>query len=162
MVHSAENRFRDDAMTITNLMPLDTGARRSRGGSGMPWPKAGVRATVICSGRPTLEAHAARGAHSTESRNPDILGGSSRSGVRRTRSPAAPHRRLEDRQFHRRDRPIDTPGVNAVVVVDDVSMRLIARHHHPELLDRPFRRRMVGHVPVQDPARAPSDGGMRR
>jgi len=73
-----------------------------------------------------------------------------------------PHRRLDDRQFHRRDRPIDTPGVNAVVVVDDVSMRPIARHHHPELLDRPFRRRMVGHVPVQDPARAPSDGGMRR
>src|SRR2546426_2818683 len=38
-----------------------------------------------------------------------------------------PHRRLEDRQPHRRNRAIDTLGVNAVVVVDDKSMRLIAR-----------------------------------
>jgi hypothetical protein len=45
-----------------------------------------------------------------------------------------PHRCLEDRQPHRRNSAIDSLGMNAVVVVDDKSMRLIARHDHSELL----------------------------
>jgi hypothetical protein len=60
------------------------------------------------------------------------------------------HGRLEDRQTHRCDRSFDTLRANAVVVVDDKSMRLIAEYHHPELLGRLFRRRMAGHVPMQN------------
>ena len=51
-------------------------------------------------------------------------------------------------------RAIDTLRENAVVIVHDKSMRLIARHHHAALLRRPFRRRTVRHIPVQNPARA--------
>ena len=65
-----------------------------------------------------------------------------------------PHGRLENGQTHGRHGGIDALGIDAVAVVNEPSMGLVACNHHPELLRRPSRRRMVGHIPVQDPARA--------
>src|SRR5438046_6471558 len=58
--------------------------------------------------------------------------------------------RHEYRQTHRRDRTIDTLGVNAVVIMNEESMQLVAPDHHSELLCRPIGGGMFGHIPVPD------------
>src|SRR2546425_7561117 len=78
---------------------------------GNAWPQAGVGAALV------------QRNHEIQTLTPDRVDQSLAERVRLRR----PHRRLEDRQPHRRNRAIDTLGVNAVVVVDDKSMRLIAR-----------------------------------
>jgi hypothetical protein len=56
------------------------------------------------------------------------------------------NRRLEHAQAHRRGRPIDTLGINRVSVMDDESVRLVARNDQPKLLRGPFGRGM--HLPA--------------
>jgi hypothetical protein len=56
--------------------------------------------------------------------------------------------RPKRRQTHRRDRTIDTLGVNAVVIMNEESMRLVAPDHHSKLLHRPIGGGMFGHIPV--------------
>ena len=63
--------------------------------------------------------------HGSGSASPDTPDRADQAFAERVRL-RRPHRRLEDGQAHRRDRPFDTLGVNAVVVMDDKSMRLIA------------------------------------
>jgi hypothetical protein len=58
---------------------------------------------------------------------------------------------------HGRDGSIDAVGIDAVVIVDQESMRRVARNQHSELLRRPIRRGMFGHIPVPDPAGADSN-----
>ncbi len=65
-----------------------------------------------------------------------------------------PHRRLQHAPAHRRDRAIDAGRVNRVAVMEEEPMRGLAGEDRAELLDRPGRRRMLGHVPVEDPTRA--------
>jgi len=65
-----------------------------------------------------------------------------------------PQRRPENPQTHGRDGSIDAVGIDAVVIVDQESMRRVARDQHSELLCRPIRRGMFGHIPVPDPAGA--------
>src|SRR5262249_3065104 len=60
------------------------------------------------------------------------------------------NRRPEDRQAHRRQRPIHSFRVNAVAIVNHIPMRLITRNDHAELLRRPFGGWMCRRVPMQD------------
>lgn len=53
------------------------------------------------------------------------------------------YRRSENRQTHRRQRSIDAIRIDAVAIGNHVSMRLIPRHDHSELLRRPVRGGMA-------------------
>ena len=64
------------------------------------------------------------------------------------RSPVAIVRVSDHRQAHRRDGTIDTLGVNAVAIMNEESMRLVAPDHHSELLRRPIGGGMFGHILV--------------
>ena len=139
VVQSAENWRRDDAMTITNVMVVREWWEAIGRRLGNPWSQAGVGAAaiVVSDPLPKQTPHVAliQRNHEIQTLSADRADQAFAESVRLRR----PHRRLEDRQPHRRDRPIDTLGVNAVVVMDDISMRLIARHDHAELLARPLR-----------------------
>lgn len=65
-----------------------------------------------------------------------------------------PHRRLQHAEPHRSDRTVDSWSVDRIAVVDQKAMPRLARDRGTTLLDRPVRRRMLGHVPMDDPARA--------
>ena len=41
---------------------------------------------------------------------------------------------------------------DAIAIMDDEAIGALQRQTVPELLDRPFRRGMVGEIPVHDPA----------
>ncbi len=68
-------------------------------------------------------------------------------GVRLGRTRRRPH----GPEGHRPECVIDGWRENGVAVVDDESIGRIGRNTIPELLDRPFRRWVVGDVPVHDP-----------
>jgi hypothetical protein len=129
-------------------------ARQSSDGSGMPGPRlaCGTPAIVV---RHPLRKDAphvtlVQRDHEIKTLAPNRTDQplAERVGLRR------PHRRPEDRQSHRGNGAIHALRVNAVVIGHHESMRLIARDHHAELLRRPLTRRMVRHVPMQDPAHA--------
>src|SRR2546425_12315185 len=89
---------------------------------GNAWPQAGVGAAAIVVSDP-LPKHTSHEAlvqrnHEIQTLTPDRADQSLAERVRLRR----PHRRLEDRQPHRRDRAIDALGVDAVVVVKDKSI----------------------------------------
>ena len=65
-----------------------------------------------------------------------------------------PHRGPEHMPAHRRDRPVDSRHVNAVPIVEDEPVGRLGGNDRAKLLDRPLRRGMLGHVPVEDPTRA--------
>jgi hypothetical protein len=46
-------------------------------------------------------------------------------------------------------------GENAVAVVKEESVRVTTRERLPELLRGPFRRRVGGHIVIEDSAGAP-------
>jgi hypothetical protein len=48
---------------------------------------------------------------------------------------------------------IDGLGEDCIAVVDHKSVAMIFGEYLAELLNRPFRRRMIGHVDVKNPAR---------
>ena len=52
----------------------------------------------------------------------------------------APHRRFQHRQAHRDDRAIHGRGIDAVAIVNEEALRLIAGNNCAELLDGPFGR----------------------
>ena len=66
----------------------------------------------------------------------------------------AADRRFQHRQAQGGDRAIDGRGIDAVAVVNEKSLRLITGNHRAELLDDPFRRGVLRHIPMHDPARA--------
>jgi len=86
VVQSAEHWFRDDAMTITNLMAAGEWCEAFVRRIGNPWSQAGVRAIAIVVTDPFPKQTPHVVVHSAESRNPDTHDGSCRSGVCRTRS----------------------------------------------------------------------------
>ena len=65
-----------------------------------------------------------------------------------------PHWGLEHMPPHRRDRPVDRGCVDAVPIVEDEPMGRLGGDDRAKLLDRPLRRGMLRHVPVEDPPRA--------
>jgi hypothetical protein len=64
----------------------------------------------------------------------------------------ASHRRLQHCQAHCRHRIVNGGRIDAVAVVNQKALWLIAGHNRAKLLDRPRRRRMRRHVPMDDPA----------
>ena len=65
-----------------------------------------------------------------------------------------PHWGLEHMPPHGRDRPVDCGGINAVPIVEDEPVGRLGADDRAKLLDRPLRRRMLRHVPVEDLTRA--------
>ena len=55
---------------------------------------------------------------------------------------------------HRRDRPVESRRVNAIPIVENEPVERLRGDGRAQLLDRPLRRRMVRHVPVEDLTRA--------
>jgi len=55
---------------------------------------------------------------------------------------------------HRCDRPVDSGSINAVPIVEDEPVGRLGADDRAKLLDRPLRRRMLRHVPVEDLTRA--------
>jgi hypothetical protein len=60
---------------------------------------------------------------------------------------------LEHVPPHRRDRPVDRCRINAVPIVEDEPVGRLGGDDRAKLLDRPRRRGMLRHVPVEDPTR---------
>src|SRR5215831_5188404 len=59
-----------------------------------------------------------------------------------------PHRRTQNPYPQIGKTPVDFRREDAVAIVDDETIRMIARESFPELLQRPFRRGMVRDVVV--------------
>jgi hypothetical protein len=57
-------------------------------------------------------------------------------------------------QTHRIHGAVHSRRVDAVAIVNQKSLPLIARHKRAELLHGPCCRRVLGRIPMQDPARA--------
>ena len=148
----AKNRLGDDFVTVANAMAGQQ--RRNIRGMRNAGAETRVRTPAIVMRDPLLkdasEMTLVQRNQPVQAFAPNRANQSFAERVRLRRS----HRRLEDRQTHRHDCPIDIVRVDAVVVVNEETMRFIAGHHHAELLDRPFRRRMFGHIPVADPSSA--------
>jgi hypothetical protein len=64
------------------------------------------------------------------------------------------HGCLQYAQPHRSDRTVNGWRADRIAVVDQETMRGLAGDRGPTLLDRPVLRRMLGHVPMDDPPRA--------
>ena len=64
----------------------------------------------------------------------------------------AAHRSLQHRQAHRGHCAIDGRRIDAVAVVNEKALRLIAGNHRAELLDGPVGRGVLRHVPMHDSA----------
>ena len=126
----------------------------SSGTSGMPGPEAGVWATLVVVSHPLPQ---------NESKMPFIqedqpiqtlsTDGADHSFAERVRL-RAPHRRLQYRQARRGDRAIYGRRIDAVAIVNEEALRLIAGNNGAELLDGPFGRGMLRDIPMHDPARA--------
>src|SRR5215467_2118614 len=69
-------------------------------------------------------------------------------GVRLRRS----HRRPQDSHPQVRETLVDVLSEDAVAIVDQEAVGMIARQRFPELLERPFRRRMSSYVLVENHA----------
>lgn len=61
-------------------------------------------------------------------------------------------RRCENAEVHRLQRSIYGAGVDSVAVVNHETVRVVAGHARPELLRSPLVRRVLGYVPVHEPA----------
>jgi hypothetical protein len=64
------------------------------------------------------------------------------------------HERFQDAQTHGRDGVVHGRGKDPVAVVHQIPMRPLAGDRHAELLDRPRRCGMLGHIPMDNPSRA--------
>jgi hypothetical protein len=152
MMETAENRLGDDLVAVAN--PMAGQLRRTIGSVRDPGAKARVRSAPIVMRDPLLknapQVTLVQRNHPVQAFAPNCANHSFAERVRGRRS----HRRLEDRQTHCGDCPVDTLGVYAVVIVDKEAVRLVAGHQHSELLRRPLRRRMFSHIPVTDPSSA--------
>ena len=117
---AAENRVGDYVVTVTNPMIVPTW-ERCRGHWECPVQDSRGDARD-CSARPTREGRVGGDARSAESSSPRTR------AVRANQSFAerVSHRRLEDCQTDRRDGAIDMLRVEAVIVINEESMRLLA------------------------------------
>ena len=64
------------------------------------------------------------------------------------------HWSFQHRQTHCGHRAVDGRSLDAVAVVNEKALRLIAGNHRTELLDGPVGRGVLRLVPMHDPARA--------
>ena len=55
---------------------------------------------------------------------------------------------------HRRDRSVDRGRINTVSIVENEAVEGLGRDDRAKLLDRPCRRGMLRHIPMEDPTRA--------
>jgi len=55
---------------------------------------------------------------------------------------------------HRRDRSVDRGRINIVSIVENEAVGGLGRDDRAKLLDRPCRRGMLRHIPMEDPTRA--------
>ena len=65
----------------------------------------------------------------------------------------APHRRFQHRQAHCGNRAVDRRRIDAVAVMNQKALGLIARNNPAKLLHSPFGRGMLRHIPMDDPTR---------
>ena len=127
-------------------------AMTSGGGSGMPGPRAGVRATAIVV-RDPLSEHAPQVAFVQRDQKIQAL------PADRAHQPLAKriglrgaHGRFQHAQIHRCQRSVDIRRVNRVSIVNHELVQAITSDERPELLNGPLGRGMLRHVPVRDPA----------
>ena len=64
-----------------------------------------------------------------------------------------PRRGLEHMPPHRRDCPVDRCGKDAIPIVEDEPVRRLRSDDCAKLLNRPLRRGMLRHIPVEDATR---------
>ena len=64
------------------------------------------------------------------------------------------HWRLQHLERHRPKGLVHGRREDAIAIMDEKAIRAIQRQTVPELLNRPFRRGVVGEIPVHDPAGA--------
>jgi hypothetical protein len=110
----------DDSVAVTDVMPRWLGKLLGRH-LGNPRTEAGVCATLVVVSH-ALPENESNAVHSGGSANPNTLDGLYRSVARRTRSLAGIHGR----------------GIDAVAIVNEEALRLIAGNNCAELLDGPF------------------------
>ena len=64
------------------------------------------------------------------------------------------YRRLQHLECHRPQGRVYGRREDAIAIMDEKAIRAIQRQTVPELLDRPFRRGVIGEIPVHDPSAA--------
>src|SRR5215831_10819547 len=87
-----------------------------------------------------------------ESRNPDIRDEGSRPVARTRRSPWGLARASAELVPRGARDLVDLLCENAIAIMNEEAVGMTARQRFPELLERPFRRRMGRNVLVDDPA----------
>jgi hypothetical protein len=124
VMKAAENRDGDYEVTVTNPMIVQHGS--DVGPLGMPGPRTRVGTPAIVVRDPLAkdvsEVTLVQRNHPVQALAPYRANQSFAERVRLWRS----HRRLEDCQTHRRDGAIDMLRVDAVIVMNEESMRLLA------------------------------------
>src|SRR5215469_15060128 len=85
-----------------------------------------------------------------ESRSRDVRNEGCRRVVRTPRSPSGSHWRPQNPYTQIGKTLVDIRREDVVAIVDDETIRTIARQGFPELLQRPFRRRMGRDVVVEN------------
>jgi len=149
---TAENRSGDDTVALPN--PMAARHRRGVRAIGNARPQARVWAPAIVMRDPFSEGAAevtlVEQNHPVQALAPNRPDQPFAKCLRLWQSYGRP----QHRQPHRRDGPIDTFRVDAVVIMYEESIRLVARGHHSELLRRPVGGWMFGHIPVPDSSSA--------
>ena len=150
----------DDSVTSGDLMPVRPRTLVERHG-GNARTEAGVRSTLMVVSHPLLQNPPKMPfiqqdqpirTLTTDGTNEPLA---KRVGLRALRGC------LQDRQTHRLNRAIDGRRIDAVAIVNEETLRLVAGHNPAELLDRPFGRRVLRSDPVRAHfGRTPADANV--
>jgi hypothetical protein len=133
-----------DGLPVSAVAPPNLGCQ-------VPSSNTGVR---DCSAPPNPSPRTGDPVHSAGSANPDIRDACCRSTARKMRSLEGSVQAFQHDQTHRIHGAVHSRRVDAVAIVNRKSLPLIARHKRAELLYGPCCRRVLGRIPVHDPARA--------
>ena len=151
MMQPAENRRGDHSLIIRDLMTVRLRQSVDRHGRNAR-TEAGVRSGLVVVTHPLLE-HAPKMPFIQHNQPVETL------STDRADQPLAigirlraAHRSLQHRQTHCGNCPVDGRRINAVAVVNEEALWLIAGNHRAELLDGPVGRGVLRHVPMHDPA----------
>ena len=126
MVQPAENRCRHDAMTRGQLMPAGLRSLGARWRFRKTGPQARKRAAPVVMGNPFLKHSPKMPFTEWEQPIQALSANCADQPFAMSVRLRCPHRRLENRQTHGCHHGIDALGIDAVAVVNDPSMGLIA------------------------------------
>ena len=154
MVQSAKNRRRDHPTVFGQAMTGGHGLLPFGQRIWNPWPQTGMWTAPITVGDPVVknrsEMSLVDGDQPVQTRPTHRANQSfaERAGLWR------PRRGLEHMPPHRRDCPVDRCGKDGIPIVEDEPVRRLRSDDCAKLLNRPIRRGMLSHIPVEDATRA--------